>query len=104
MNLDSVDFSKDIHQNGITYLNNASVSLIPSARIEAMKDFLINYNSIGPDSIESEIFLKERLFGIRKTIANLIRCKPEEIVFTQSTTDGVNMVSNGLSFDSTPIL
>ncbi len=100
MNLDSVDFSKDIHQNGIIYLNNASVSLIPSASIEAMKDFLINYNSIGPDSIESEIFLKERLFGIRKTIANLIRCKPEEIVFTQSTTDGVNMVSNGLSFDS----
>ncbi len=100
MNLDSVDFSKELHQDGKIYLNNASVSLMPSVSIEAMKDFLINYNSIGPDSIESEVFLKEKLFGIRKTIANLILCKPEEIIFTQSTTDGVNMVANGLSFDS----
>jgi cysteine desulfurase / selenocysteine lyase len=100
MNLDSIDFSKDPHQNEKIYLNNASVSLIPSVSIEAMKDFLINYNSKGPDSIESEIFLKEKLLRIRKTIANLIRCKPEEIVFTQSTTDGVNIVSNGLSLDS----
>ena len=100
MNLDSVDFSKDLHQDGKIYLNNASVSLMPSVSIEAMKDFLINYNSKGPDSIETEVFLKEKLLGIRKTLANLIRCKPEEIIFTQSTTDGVNMVSNGLSFDS----
>jgi len=100
MNLDTVDFSKELHQDGKIYLNNASVSLIPSVSIEAMKDFLINYNSKGPDSIESEVFLKEKLLGIRKTIANLIRCKPEEIIFTQSTTDGVNMISNGLSLDS----
>jgi len=99
MNLDSVDFSKELHQDGI-YLNSASVSPIPSVSIEAMKDFLINYNSKGPDSIESEVFLKEKLLGIRKTIANLIRCKPEEIIFTQSTTDGVNMISNGLALDS----
>jgi len=100
MNLDTVDFSKELHQDGKIYLNNASVSLIPSVSIEAMKDFLINYNSKGPDSIESEVFLKEKLLGIRKTIANLIRCKPEEIIFTQSTTDGVNMISNGLALDS----
>jgi len=100
MNLDSVDFSKELHQDGKIYLNNASVSPIPSVSIEAMKDFLINYNSKGPDSIESEVFLKEKLLGIRKTIANLIRCKPEEIIFTQSTTDGVNMISNGLALDS----
>ena len=68
---------------------------------ELMKFFEINpLNSIGPDSIESEVFLKEKQLGARKTIANLIRCKPEEIVFTQSTTDGVNMVSNGLALDS----
>lgn len=100
MNLDSVDFSKELHKNGKIYLNNASVSLMPSVSIEAMKDFLVNYNSKGPDSLETEVFLKEKLFGIRKSLASLIRCKPEEIIFTQSTTDGVNMVSNGLSLDS----
>lgn len=100
MDLDSTDFSKEIPQNGKIYLNNASVSLMPYRSIKEMSDFLIKYNSIGPDSINSEQFLKERLMGIRKKIANLIQCKPEEIVFTQSTTDGVNMVASGLSFDS----
>ncbi len=100
MNLESVDFSKELHQDGQIYLNNASVSLMPSVSIEAMKDFLIDYNSKGPDSLETEVFLKEKLLGIRKKIASLIQCKPEEIVFTQSTTDGVNIVSNGLSYDS----
>ena len=100
MSLDSTDFSKEIPQDGKIYLNNASVSRMPYSSIKEMGDFLIKYSSIGPDSIESELFLKERLMGIRKKIANLIHCKAEEIVFTQSTTDGVNMVSSGLALDS----
>lgn len=100
MNLDSTDFSKKLPQNGKIYLNNASVSVMPYSSIEEMSDFLINYSSIGPDSIDSELFLKERLMRIRKKIANIIHCKTEEIVFTQSTTDGVNMVASGLSLDS----
>jgi len=100
MSLDSTDFSKELPQNGKIYLNNASVSRMPYSSIKEMSEFLIKYSSIGPDSIESEQFLKERLMQIRKKIANLIHCKPEEIVFTQSTTDGVNMVASGLSLDS----
>src|SRR3972149_5016508 len=65
-----------------------------------MKNFLVNYSIKGPDSIDSDVFLKEKLIQIRRTISNLIHCRPEEIVFTQSTTDGVNMVATGLSFDS----
>jgi len=100
MNLDSTDFMQDFPQDGKIYLNNASVSLMPFSSIEAMKNFLVNYSIKGPDSINSDIFLKEKLIRIRRTISNLIHCRPEEIVFTQSTTDGVNMVATGLSFDS----
>jgi cysteine desulfurase/selenocysteine lyase len=100
MDLDSTDFSKELPQNGIIYLNNASVSIMPYSSIKEMSDFLIKYSSIGPDSIDSEQFLKERLMRIRGKIANLVHCKPEEIIFTQSTTDGVNMVASGLSLDS----
>jgi cysteine desulfurase/selenocysteine lyase len=100
MDLDSTDFSKELPQNGKIYLNNASVSIMPYSSIKEMNDFLIKYSSIGPDSIESEQFLKEKLMRIRKNIAKLINCKPEEIIFTQSTTDGVNMVASGLSTDS----
>jgi len=100
MNLDSTDFMQDFPQDGKIYLNNASVSLMPFSSIEAMKNFLVNYSIKGPDSIDSDVFLKEKLIRIRRTISNLIHCRSEEIVFTQSTTDGVNMVATGLSFDS----
>jgi len=100
MNLDSTDFMQDFPQDGKIYLNNASVSLMPFLSIEAMKNFLVDYSTRGPDSIDSDIFLKEKLIRIRRTISNLIHCRPEEIIFTQSTTDGVNMVANGLSFES----
>jgi len=99
MNLDSKDVSEDFPTNKI-YLNNASVSLMPKQSIEAMKEFLISYNSVGPDSIKSEPFVTEKLRNTRKIIAKIINCQPDEIILTQSTTDGINIVANGLSFDS----
>ena len=100
MNLASKDISGDFPNSGKIYLNNASVSLIPSQSIEAMKEFLISYNSIGPDSKDSEPFVTEKLQNVRKIIAKIISCQPDEVVLTQSTTDGINIVANGLSFDA----
>ena len=99
MNLVSKDISGDFPTTEKIYLNNASVSLMPSQSIEAMKEFLITYNSIGPDSKESESFITEKLQNIRKTIAKIISCQSDEVVLTQSTTDGINFVANGLSLD-----
>jgi cysteine desulfurase/selenocysteine lyase len=99
MNLDSKDVSEDFPTEKI-YLNNASVSLMPTQSIEAMKEFLISYNSVGPDSIKSEPFVTEKLRDTRKIIAKIVNCQPDEIILTQSTTDGINNVANGLSFDS----
>jgi len=99
MNLASKNISEDFPNSGKIYLNNASVSLMPSQSIEAMRDFLISYNSMGPDSIDSESFVNEKLRNTRKIIAKIINCQPEEIILTQSTTDGINIVANGLSFE-----
>jgi len=99
MNLVSKNISDDFPTSEKIYLNNASVSLMPTQSIEAMKEFLITYNSIGPDSKESEPFVNEKLRNVRKTIAKIISCQPDEVVLTQSTTDGINFVANGLSFD-----
>ena len=99
MNLVSKDISDDFPTSEKIYLNNASVSLMPTQSIEAMKEFLITYNSIGPDSKESEPFVTEKLQNVRKTISKIISCQPDEVVLTQSTTDGINFVANGLSFD-----
>ena len=100
MNLASKDISADFPESGKIYLNNASVSLMPSQSIEAMKEFLITYNSLGPDSKESEPFVTEKLRNARKIIAEIISCQPDEIILTQSTSDGINIVANGLSFES----
>ena len=98
MNLVSKDISDDFPTSKKIYLNNASVSLMPTQSIEAMKEFLTTYNSIGPDSKESESFVNDKLQNVRKTIAKIISCQPDEVVLTQSTTDGINFVANGLSF------
>ena len=99
MNSES-DVSQDFPTEEKIYLNNASVSLMPFSSIKAMTDFQIRYSAIGPDSLESDAFVKEKLIRIRQSVANLIKCQPEEIVLTQSTTDGVNIVANGLSVNS----
>jgi cysteine desulfurase/selenocysteine lyase len=101
MNLISKDISDDFPNSEKIYLNNASVSLMPSQSIEAMNEFLITYNSIGPDSKAAESFIAEKLQNVRKTIAKILSCQPDEVVLTQSTTDGINFVANGLSFDNT---
>ena len=95
MNFDSI--SEEFQTDKI-YLNNASVSVMPKISIEAMKQFLISYSEMGPDSPESEIFIKELWDKTRNAVSKIVKCKPQEIVITQSVTDGVNIVANGMNF------
>lgn len=99
MNLD-YDVAQDFPYKNRIYLNNASTSLMPISSMKVMTDFLVMYNEVGPDSSTADNLVREKLFLVRKAISHLIKCKPEEVVLTQSTTDGVNMVANGLSLKS----
>ena len=95
MNFNSISEEFQIEK---IYLNNASVSVMPKISIEAMKQFLVSYSEMGPDSPESEIFIKELWDNTRNAVSKLVKCEPEEIVITQSVTDGVNIVANGMNF------
>ena len=97
MNFDSI--SEEFQTDKI-YLNNASVSVMPKISIEAMKQFLVSYSEMGPDSPESEIFIRELWGKTRNAVSKLVKCRPEEIVITQSVTDGVNIVANGMNFSN----
>ena len=99
MNIEE-DILEDFPNDGKIYLNNASVSLTPLSTIRSMTDFLVSYSAMGPDSIDSEPFVTQKLQKTRKVISEIIKCQPEEIILTQSTTDGVNAVAQGLSFSS----
>jgi cysteine desulfurase/selenocysteine lyase len=94
------DYSQDFPYKERIYLNNASTSRMPRSSITAMNDFLVKYNELGPDSEASDNYVRERLGNLRKEIAELIKCRPEEVVLTQSVTDGINFVANGLKFNS----
>ena len=95
----NLDYSQDFPYKERIYLNNASTSRMPRSSITAMNDFLVKYNELGPDSEASDNYVKERLGNLRKEISGLIKCKPEEVVLTQSVTDGINFVANGLKLN-----
>ena len=95
------DVLQDFPSNGKVYLNNASVSLMPLSSIQAMTEFLTTYSKIGPDSLESEILIKEKLIQIRKAIADVIKCQPDEIkwVNEQGIKSIITMTENALLFE-----
>ena len=81
----------------IAYMNNASNAPMPFYSIKAMTDFLVECSENGPDSPTLLEDVEHRMQEARSDIAKLINCKPEEVVFTQSTTEGINYVANGLA-------
>ena len=98
MNLDEELIEDSFPRQTRIYLNNASSSLIPLSTIKAMTDFTLRYNEMGPDSIDFAALLKQKSVELRKTISKMVNCRPEEVIFTSSTTEGINTVASGMSF------
>ena len=82
------------------YLNNGSISPLPISSIKSITDFNIRYSEVGPDSKEFADYLDELKLETRKRIADLLNGHEDEIIFTQSTTEGINMIANGLTWRS----
>lgn len=98
MNLDQELISHSFVKSERIYLNNASSSLLPLQTMKVMTDFTIQYNELGPDSLDFASFLTEKTIRLRQAVSKLVKCRPEEVIFTQSTTEGINAVANGMSF------
>ena len=98
MNLDEELIEKSFPKSSRVYLNNASSSLIPLSTIKAMTDFTIRYNELGPDSQDLATLVSQKSNELRQTISKMIQCRPEEVIFTSSVTEGINNVANGMSF------
>lgn len=97
MNLDLELVKKEFPRSDRIYLNNASSSLIPTRTIKSMMEFIAKYNEFGPDSTDFSSLLKEKTNHLRSLLSKIIGCNPDEIIFTQSTTEGINLVANGLT-------
>ncbi len=80
------------------YLNNGSVGPVPISTVKAITDFYLRYSEQGPDSTESNEYLENLKMETRRRVADLINCDSDEIIFTSSTTEGINFVTNGIAW------
>jgi cysteine desulfurase/selenocysteine lyase len=80
------------------YMNNGSVAPTPLSTIKAITDIFLKYSIEGPDSKTVNEYINSLITELRIRIAVLIKCEPEEIIFTQSTTEGLHYVRNGLDW------
>lgn len=85
------------HKNMI-YFDSAATSLKPQCVIDAINDFYINYgtNTHSADSTFS-FQTTAKIKVIRQKAAKLFNAKEHNIIFTSGTTEGINLVANGLS-------
>ncbi len=80
------------------YMNNGAIAPMPVAAIKAVTNYLLKCADEGPDSKSASEYTTLLLNELRSRVAHLIGCDRDEVVLTQSTTDGINMVANGLEW------
>jgi cysteine desulfurase / selenocysteine lyase len=86
------------HTKKKIYMNNGSIAPTPVSTIKAITDAFLKYSIEGPDSKAVNEFIIPLMDELRRRVAALINSEPEEIIFTQSTTEGINYIRNGINW------
>ncbi|MCI0560285.1 MAG: aminotransferase class V-fold PLP-dependent enzyme [Nitrososphaera sp.] len=81
------------------YMNNGAIAPTPLSTIKAMTDFMLKLSEEGPDASQTADHVTSLLAELRTRVAHLINCHRDEVVLTQSTTQGINMVAGGLRWN-----
>lgn len=87
-------FNRKINGKHIIYLDNAATTQKPKQVINIIKDFYENENANihrGVYTLSEEA--TTRYNEAREIIAKFINAKPEEIIFTRSTTESINLLA-----------
>lgn len=80
------------------YMNCGSFAPMPLSTIKSITDFLVRCSEEGPDSTSVQEYTTSLMKELRVNLSRLINCEPEEIIFTQSTTEGINYVASGIEW------
>lgn len=80
------------------YMNNGAIAPTPLSTIKAVTDFMLKCAEGGPDAPQTADYVTSLLNELRTRVAHLINCERDEVVLTQSTTDGLNIVANGIGW------
>lgn len=87
-------------QTGIVYLDNASSTLTPEPVLQKMLEFYREYRAnVGRGAYEFSRKSTYEYEQAREKVARFINAKSkDEIIFTRNTTEGINIVANGLKW------
>jgi cysteine desulfurase/selenocysteine lyase len=80
------------------YMNNGAVAPTPLSTVKAMTDFMLKCAEEGPDAPRTYDYIVSLLDELRTRVAHLINCERDEVVLVQSTTEGLNIVANGIGW------
>jgi cysteine desulfurase / selenocysteine lyase len=86
------------------YMNCGSFAPMSLYTIKSITDFLVRCSEEGPDSTSAQEYITSLMKELRILTSQLINCEPEEIIFTQSTTEGLNYVASGLDWKKSDII
>jgi len=81
------------------YFDNACVTLKPEPVIKTIDEYYREYPvCAGRSNHALGEKLNQKIADARKTVAAFINAKPEEIIFTRNTTEGINLIAKSLDF------
>jgi len=80
------------------YMNNGAIAPTPLSTVKAVTDFMLKCSEAGPDAPQTSEYVSSLLDELRTRVGHLINCDREEVVLVQSTTEGLNIVANGIGW------
>ncbi len=79
--------------NDLVYLDSAATTQKPEIVLKALNNAYINTSNVSRSSYLLASKNQSAINETRNAVANYLSCKDENIIFTQSATDGINFVS-----------
>ncbi len=84
-------------KEGRIYLDSTATSLTPEPVINKMTEYYHDYRAnVGRGIYSSTKRATEEFEKARAEVARLVNCKPSELVFVKSSTEGLNLVARGI--------
>jgi len=97
MNVEKIRKDFPVFETGAVYMDSACVSLKPKQVVEAMNRYYYEFPGCAGRSMHKiGNKVTESIAASRKTLAKFFGTKPQNIIFTRNTTEGINLVANSL--------
>ena len=100
MNVESIRRDFPILSEGIIYMDSAATSLTPEPVLNSIIAYYREHNAnVGRGVYRLSQVSTQRYEEAHKKVADLINAKPNEIIFTKNTTEGINLIASGLNWN-----